>query len=141
MKQDIFNLLLIIAICFVGYLIFRHLNLNTKEGMTRGSSDTSSPSSSSSSSSTSGVAGGAAAYAANIKSNVIKLQDELLISKYRTDYENVVLNLDDLVNNLMLQTALTIDTTKPADSLVKIQQLGQTKIALNGIMKFIDAST
>ena len=136
MKQDIFNLLLIIAICFVGYLIFRHFNLNTKEGMTGGSSD----SSSSTSSSNNGVAGGAAAYAANIKLNVIKIQDQLLISKYRTDYENVVLNLDDLVSNLMLQTALTIDTTKPKESLVKIQELGQTKIALNSIMKFIDSS-
>ena len=140
MKQDIFNLLLIIAICFAAYLIFRHFNLNTKEGMTRGSSD-SSTSSSSTSSTNNGVAGGAAAYAANIKLNVIKLQDELLISKYRTDYENVILNLDDLVSNLMLQTALTIDTTKPAESLGKIQELGQTKIALNGIMKFIDATT
>ena len=136
MKQDIFNLLLIIAICFAAYLIFRHFNLNTKEGMTDGSSD-----SSSTSSTNNGVAGGAAAYAANIKLNVIKLQDELLISKYRTDYENVILNLDDLVSNLMLQTALTIDTTKPAESLGKIQELGQTKIALNGIMKFIDATT
>ncbi len=124
MKQDIFNLLLIIAICFVGYLIFRHFNLNTKEGMTGGSSD-----SSSTSSSNNGVAGGAAAYAANIKLNVIKIQDQLLISKYRTDYENVILNLDDLV------------TTKPKESLVKIQELGQTKIALNSIMKFVDASS
>ena len=137
MKQDIFNLLLIIAICFVAYLILRHFNINTKEGMTGGSSD----SSTSSSSTNNGVAGGAAAYAANIKLNVIKIQDQLLISKYRTDYENVILNLDDLVNNLMLQTALTIDTTKPKESLVKIQELGQTKIALNSIMKFVDASS
>ena len=135
MKQDIFNLLLIIAICFVAYLIFRHFTLNTKEGMTDGSSD-----SSSTSSTNNGVAGGAAAYAANIKLNVIKIQDQLLISKYRTDYENVILNLDDLVSNLMLQTALTIDTTKPKESLFKIQELGQTKIALNSIMKFIDSS-
>ena len=104
--------------------------------MTDGSSD----SSSSTSSTNNGVAGGAAAYAANIKLNVIKIQDQLLISKYRTDYENVILNLDDLVSNLMLQTALTIYTTKPTESLVKIQELGQTKIALNSIMKFIDSS-
>ena len=136
MKQDILNLLLIIAICFVAYLIFRHVNLNTKEGMTPGSPN----SSSSTSSANNGVAGGASAYAAKIKLNVVKIQDQLLISKYRTDYENVVLNLDDLVSNLMLQTALNIDTTKPSESLVKIQELGQTKIALNGIMKFIDAS-
>lgn len=136
MKQDMLNLLLIISICFVAYLIFRHFNLNTKEGMTSDSSDTSA-----STSTTNGVAGGAAAYAASIKEHVLKLEDQLLISKYRTDYETVVLNLDELVSNLMLQTALNIDTKKPAESLVKIQQLGQTKIALNGIMKFIDASS
>jgi hypothetical protein len=138
MKQDIFNLLLIIAICFAAYLIFRHFNLNTKEGMTGNSAN--SPKSTTVSTDN-GIAGGASSYAANIKLTVVKIQDKLLISKYRTDYENVIINLDDLVNNLMLQTALTIDTTKPAESLVKIQELGQTKIALNGIMKFIDAST
>ena len=138
MKQDIFNLLLIIAICFAAYLIFRHFNLNTKEGMTGNSAN--SPKSTTVSSDN-GIAGGASSYAANIKLTVVKIQDKLLISKYRTDYENVIINLDDLVNNLMLQTALTIDTTKPAESLVKIQELGQTKIALNGIMKFVDAST
>jgi hypothetical protein len=104
--------------------------------MTSDSSDTSA-----STSTTNGVAGGAAAYAASIKEHALKLEDQLLISKYRTDYETVVLNLDELVSNLMLQTALNIDTKKPAESLVKIQQLGQTKIALNGIMKFIDASS
>lgn len=130
------NLLLIIAICFVAYLIFRHFNLNTKEGMTDDSSDTSAAPPAT----TNGVAGGAAAYAATIKEQALKLEDQLLISKYRTDYENVVLNLDELVSNLMLQTALNIDTTKPVESLVKIQHLGQTKVALNSIMKFIDSS-
>jgi type IV secretory pathway TrbL component len=137
MKQDFFNLFLIIAICFVAYLIFRHFNINTREGMVGRSTTTTTDSSSSSN----GVAGGAAAYAANIKANSIKIHDQLLITKYRTDYENVILNLDDLVDNLMLETALTVDPTKPAESLTKIQELGQTKVALNSIMKFIDASS
>jgi len=133
MKQDIFNLFLIITICFVAYLIFRHFNINTREGMTTSTTD--------SSSSSDGIAGGAAAYAANIKLNSIKIHDQLLITKYRRDYENVILNLDDLVDNLMLETALTVDTKKPTESLAKIQALGQTKVALNSIMKFIDSSS
>ena len=137
MKQEFFNLFLIIAICFVAYLIFRHFNINTREGMTDSSSTTTTDSSSSSN----GVAGNAAAYAANIKANSIKIHDQLLITKYRTDYENVILNLDELVDNLMLETALTVDPTKPAESLAKIQALGKTKVALNGIMKFIDATS
>jgi len=134
MKQDIFNLFLIIGICFVSYLIFRNFNINTKEGMTT------SDSSSTASASSNGVAGNAAAYAANIKSNVIKIHDQLLITKYRTDYENVILNLDELVDSLMLKAALTVDTTKPGETLKKIQELGQTKVALNSVMKFIDSS-
>jgi hypothetical protein len=87
-----------------------------------------------------GVAGNAAAYGANIKAQAIKLQDTVLISKYRTDYETVVINLSDLVDNLMLQTALTIDQSKPQDGLAKLVGLNNAKAALNNVMKFIDKS-
>jgi hypothetical protein len=85
-----------------------------------------------------GVAGNAAAYGANIKAQAIKLQDTVLISKYRTDYETVVINLSDLVDNLMLQTALTIDQSKPHEGLTKLVGLNNAKAALNNVMKFID---
>jgi hypothetical protein len=85
-----------------------------------------------------GVAGGAAAYGANIKAQAIKVQDTVLISKYRTDYENVVINMSDLVDNLMLQTTLTIDQSKPHDGLAKLVGLNNAKAALNNVMKFID---
>ena len=68
------------------------------------------------------------------------MQDTLLISKYRSDYETAILNLDDLVNNLMLKTALTVDKDKPHQSLMTLSQLQQSKVALNTIMKFIDSS-
>jgi hypothetical protein len=93
-----------------------------------------------SSSTENGIAGNATTYGANIKTQVIKLQDTMLISKYRTDYETAILNLDDLVNNLMLKTALTIDQTKPQNSLAQLSQLQLSKAALNTIMKFIDSS-
>jgi hypothetical protein len=64
----------------------------------------------------------------------------MLISKYRSDYETAILNLDDLVNNLMLKTALSVDQDKPQQSLMTLSQLQQSKVALNGIMKFIDSS-
>ena len=104
-----------------------------KEGMT---SDTDTIGSSSEN----GIAGNAATYGANIKSQTIKMQDTLLISKYRSDYETAILNLDDLVNNLMLKTALTVDKDKPHQSLMTLSQLQQSKVALNTIMKFIDSS-
>ena len=131
------NLCIFAGITFVAYLIFRNLNfenLNFREGMTDASGNQTS------SSTENGIAGNASTYGANIKTQVIKLQDTMLISKYRTDYETAILNLDDLVNNLMLKTALTIDQTKPQQSLIALSQLQQSKVALNSIMKFIDSS-
>ena len=131
------NLCIFAGITFVAYLIFRNLNfenLNFREGMTDASGNQTS------SSTENGIAGNASTYGANIKTQVIKLQDTMLISKYRTDYETAILNLDDLVNNLMLKTALTIDQTKPQNSLAQLSQLQLSKAALNTIMKFIDSS-
>ena len=113
------NLCVFAGISFVAFLIFRNLNFDKmtfKEGMT----DSSSSSDTIGSSSENGIAGNAATYGANIKSQTIKLQDTLLISKYRSDYETAILNLDDLVNNLMLKTALTVDKDKPNQSLMAI---------------------
>ena len=131
------NLCIFAGITFIAYLIFRNLNfenLNFREGMTDDSDNQTS------SSTENGIAGNATTYGANIKTQVIKLQDTMLISKYRTDYETAILNLDDLVNNLMLKTALTIDQTKPQNSLAQLSQLQLSKAALNTIMKFIDSS-
>ena len=89
-------------------------------------------------SSSNGVAGNAASYAANIKSTVIKMQDTLLITKYRTDYEDTIMNLDDLINNLMLTTTLSIDPSNPQQGLGRLVTLNQAKAALNSVMKFVD---
>ena len=132
------NLCVFAGISFVAFLIFRNLNFDKmtfKEGMTDDSGNETS-----SSSTENGIAGNAATYGANIKSQTIKLQDTLLISKYRSDYETAILNLDDLVNNLMLKTALTVNKDKPQESLMVLSQLQQSKVALNTVMKFIDSS-
>lgn len=131
-----FNLIIFVSICILTYIIFS--NINFQEGLENKSSSKSS--SSSSSSSSNGIAGEAATYGANIKNQVIQLQDALLISKYRSDYENVIINMDDLVSNLMLKTILTIDQSKPEDGLTKLAALGQAKAALNVTMKFVDKS-
>lgn len=128
-KDFLCNLTIFIGICILIYFIFS--NMGVKEGMETTTTTTTSTTSN-------GVAGGAAAYAANIKAQVIKLQDTTLISKYRADYENVVINMDDLVNNLMLQVTLNVDQSKPEASLAKLAQLNMAKAALNSVMKFID---
>ena len=147
MKKELTTLFIFIGMCFIGFVIFR--NLNTKEGMrsdasgNRPSSSSSSPSSSSSSSSSSanGIAGNAATYGANIKSQTVKLTDILLVSKYRSDYENAILNVDDLISNLMLQATLSLDQSNPSAGLKKIVELNMAKTALDKVMKFVDSSS
>ena len=136
MKRELMNLFLFIAICLVVYLLFRNLNYNSQyrliEGMTDASGNTVSATDN-------GIAGTAASYGATIKAATIKLQDTFLVSKYRTDYETVILNLDDYISNLMLKNTLSFDMKNPSASLTKLVELQNAKTALNTVMKFVDS--
>ena len=136
MNSELMNFFLFIGICLVLYLLFRNLNYNNQysliEGMTDASGNVTTLFDS-------GNAGNAASYSARIKADTIKLQDIFLISKYKSDYESVILNLDDFINNLMLKNVLSFDTENPGTSLSKLVELQQAKVALNGVMKFVDS--
>ena len=141
--KELVPFLLFLFVCLIIYFLFSYTPV--REGLTDASgntttSSTSSTSSSTSSSSTSGVAGNAQTYASNIKNAFIKNQDILLISKYRTDYENVVINLDDYINSMMLQTTLSLDASNPQKGLDALTKLNDSKAALENVMKFIDHS-
>jgi hypothetical protein len=132
MEKELTNLFIFIGICIFIYIVFR--NLHFKEGMTTDPSGNAVTASV-----TNGVAGNAQGYAATIKSQAIQLQDSLLVNKYRSDYENAVLSLDDLINSLMLQTALNVNPTSPQESLGQLSTLNNAKSALNNVMKYIDS--
>ena len=127
MTPEMTNLLIFIALCFVGYLIFRYIPF--REGM-----ESNSPMSSTKS----GLAGNSAAYADSLKSQAVQYQYILHIDKYRKDYENAIIHLDDLVDNLMLRSALMVDPSNPIPGLEELSKLNGSKIALNNVMKFID---
>jgi len=120
------NILMVLVFAFIIYIIWKYLNRN-KEGLTTNST-------------AAGLAGNAAAYNATIKSATIQLQDSLLTSKYQTDYESVILSLEDYFNNQMLNVALNVDTSNPDEAVNKLVALNQAKDALNNVMKFIDSS-
>lgn len=134
--KEFYNLFLFIAICFFIFILFRsfHYNPMIIEGMTDASGNAVTVTAPEN-----GIAGNAAAYAATIKAATIKLQDTFLITKYRSDYESAILNLDDLISNLMLKTALTINHENPGESVIKLGQMQQAKLALNSVMKFVDS--
>jgi len=135
MQKELMNLFLFIAICFIAYILFRHFEYKNQygiiEGMTDGSGNITP-------SSTNGVAGNAASYGATIKAANIKMQDTFLISKYRSDYETAILNLDDLLSSLMLQTALTVNPQNPQSTIKQLAEMNQAKTALNIVMKYVD---
>lgn len=143
--KDLYNICLFVFLCAMIIVLFRSFNYN-REGMTTDASGTSVSSSTSVSSdasvssSNNGIAGNAAAYSASLKAAAIKAQDALLISKYRSEYESAILNLDDLINNLMLNTALTVDQSNVTNSVARLAQMQQAKVALNSVMKFIDSN-
>ena len=134
--KEFYNLFLFVAIIFVVILLFRNFNYNPMliEGMTDASGNSVSVSAPAN-----GIAGNAAAYAASIKAATIKSQDTFLISKYRSDYETAILNLDDLLSNLMLNTALSVNQNNPTEAVEKLAKMQQAKAALNSVMKFVDS--
>jgi len=134
MKKELMNLFLFIGVCFVFYLLFR--NFNYKEGLTT-EDTTTTTTITDTVIGNNGIAGNAASFGATIKEQNIKFQDQFLISKYRSDYEAVILDLDELVDNLMLKTIL-IPSKNPEETLKKIAELNQAKGALNSIMRFVD---
>lgn len=137
--QELYNLGLFLSICIVLYILFGYFHYNQNqyaliEGMTDASGNSIAVASSN------GIAGNAAAYAAALKAATIKSQDTFLISKYRADYEAAILNLDDLISNLMLQAALSVDQSNPTDAINKLAKMQEAKTALNSVMKFVDSN-
>ena len=142
MENDLFtNVLMLVAIVFLIYIIFSTMNFGYKKEGFDSSNNSTSTAKSSSSSNINGFAGNAQYYVSGIKDKVIKLQDTMLLSKYRADYENVIMSLDDLVDNLMLEKVLSINADNTQKSFEELVTLNDSKTALNNVMKFIDSSS
>jgi hypothetical protein len=139
MTDDLFKIVGILIIGFVLlYIVIKMFKLQATviEGLTNPDTGTSTPTSNS------GEAGTAASYAAGIKARVVKLQDELLVSKYRKDYEGVIINLDDYIGYLMIQQTLNMklegDVKTQIENINNLNILKNSKEALNATMTFLD---
>lgn len=128
---------------FIIYIVVKmfHLQTTVVEGLTNADGSTSS-STTSATLTTTGEAGSSASYAAAIKALTVKLQDELLISKYRKEYESVIINMDDYIGYLMIQQVLNIKTDSDIktkiDSINTLNILKNSKESLNVTMAFLD---
>jgi len=94
------------------------------------------------SSATSGEGATSASYAAAIKAQMVKLQDELLVSKYRKDYETAIINLDDYMGYLMIKQCLNLnpnnDIKMNIEAINTLNSLKAGKESLNATMTFLD---
>ena len=141
MKEDYLKILaIVVASLIIVYLVLNMFHIQPlKEGLenaptTDAISDITA--------SMSGVGGGAKNYASGIKAKTVQLQDTILISKYRSDYENIIINLEDYFSMLMLQQILSMN---PSDSvktnmerIAEGNALSGGKKSLNEIMAYID---
>jgi hypothetical protein len=130
MSQDIILSIVVVVVGFTVYQYYfgswRYEGLENKAGA-------------STTASVNGVAGNAQNYAAGIQTLATGINDQLLITKYRSDYENVILSYDNLINAMMLQTLVSTNGSNPADNMKKIADLNAAKLALNSVMKYVDS--
>jgi hypothetical protein len=137
MKQDEFFKIIgiIIVSFFIIYMTIKMFQIQTRviEGLTNNDPATGGAT---------GEAGTATSYAEAIKAQVIKLQDELLIAKYRKDYETAIINLNDYIGYLMIQQTLNMkingDLKTNIDLLNNLNVMNNAKASLNATMTFLD---
>jgi hypothetical protein len=149
-QDEFFKIVGILIVCFfIIYMVVKmfHLQTSVIEGLTNGNgSDVLTNGNGSTNTSTvtpaSGEAGTATSYAASIKAQSVKLQDELLIAKYRKDYEAAIINLDDYIGYLMIKQSLNMkpagDIKSNLDAINSLNILKSAKESLNATMTFLD---
>jgi hypothetical protein len=145
MDSDLFKMIGIIIVSFyIIYLVISIFKVQSDflEGFTTAIDDKKALSGISSSGSSSGFAGSAQGYSEEVKANYVKLQDQMLVSKYRKDYENVIINMDDYLNAKIMEQVLSIKTGSDGEmeSFQNLATLYSAKSALNDAMKWVDKS-
>ena len=138
---------IVVVLGFIIYLAAKSLKIhrNMVEGLTM-PADTSALTTGV----TNGQAGTANAYAAAIKAQVIKMQDVLLITKYRTDYENLLMTVEEYSNAMMLSKVISVSdkinkngvgkniTQEILNDMDTTNKLKSFIDTLNATMKYID---
>jgi len=136
MKEDLLKIMgIVVAACFIVYLVLKMFHIKPlKEGLENPTDDLTA--------SLAGVAGSASSYASGIKAKTVQLQDTMLIQKYRADYENVIINMEDYLSILMLEQVLSFNPSDSfktiMDRINAINSLSNGKKSLNEIMSFVD---
>jgi len=135
-SDDIYKYLgfivVVVLVCvFVSKCMRMHFSII--EGMTSGSKDSSEESTNSSSVST---------LAQEVLEKGQEMEDNLLIEKYKDDYENLIINTDTMVSmsqlGMLKQLSNNVDVKKTDELIKKINDIEIFKTSLNSMMKSLD---
>ncbi len=119
--KDIFKLLVFFLLIFLSYHIFFKGFVNY-EGLEN-----------------QGVAVGAGKLATELQVKSVSLHDSLLITKYRKDYDNVIMNWENYIHNLMLETVLNADLQTPLVSMERLNTLNKSLESLASVQEYVDS--
>jgi len=143
MQEELLKIIgIIIVVSFLIYLVVKSLKLQTSiiEGLTSADGQTATPVSDFSASN---AGSNVQNYTSKLNGEFLKLKDSLNVDKYRIDYENLIIQLDDYLGGLMTKQILNINTASINDQDVavmikKLNDLNLGRQSLNTTMKFID---
>ena len=139
MTDILLKILVIVVIVFILYISFSTSRI--KEGLTNSSTS----STASSSDPPPGLASNATSYANSMTNKVTQLNDALLISKYSSDYVNVVDSLQNYVNALSLEAILNISASDLANNNISstlelLNTYNGAQTSLNNVLKYLNAN-
>ena len=136
MYNDYINIICLVIFfvlfCFISYYLYTSQIRQIKEGMKNNNTKTSHSINSNE-------------YYDKLKINHNNLKTKLNIPEYRTDYENIIIEMHDYTDGLMLNELLNIDpsniTNDKLYSIINnINKISSGKENLNKIMKYIDSN-
>lgn len=137
MSETFFKTLIVIAvIILLFYLVFVSIRKTSFfEGLENSSDSSSAKKTTLLSSTTDSVS----TTSMVVKKNAETLQKNLSILNNKKDYENLIINLEDVYNLNILSKIYNATDPLDAKLLESINSMHNAKTALNGLMKFIDS--
>jgi hypothetical protein len=122
-QQQWMNLFLFFAILLGAFFLYKYLQKNNYiEGMETKTAN--------------GMAAGSEQLDQKLQQSIQKSKDELNIEKYQTQYENIVLHMDDWTSLFMLKSILMAQSPEQALPMLAFGSLARN--GLNNILKFSD---
>ena len=135
--NDFFNVAALFIIFIIIIIIFYNIYNTQIEGMTNKKNNKTSTITNTSR----GI--NSTSFHEKLKEQHLNLKSDLNIPKHRSDYENILIEMNDYVDGLMLSELLNVDpnninNSKLINTIQNITKMNQSKESLNKMMKYLD---